>query len=184
MNKAAEPSFKSEVEVAGDTAAQQSKRARLVRIWRRLKVLSTVVFSFRRRGFDTPIALVLLFTVFPVLLLFQQNQLIREQGSISDQQRQIMNTQSDISRQQTELIKLQALAEQSNMYRQLQLDINGINRVRGHISTAKGAYDERKNATVRVKGSLLLNESRVPFDFDVKAQNFELSLCDLPVLST
>jgi hypothetical protein len=89
-----------------------------------------------------------------------------------------MATQNAISRQQTELIRLQSLAEQSNMYRQLQLDINGINRVVGDIATAKAGYDYAKDETVRVKERILVNGSPKPFDLDVKANGFSLSLCN------
>jgi hypothetical protein len=177
MTEPAKPTSERGTNAIGSAPPAQTPHAWFGRPWRRMKEVIVVVFSFRRRGFDIPIALATLFTIFPVLLLFQQNQLIRDQGRISDQQRQIMNTQNDISRQQTELVKLQSLAEQSNMYRQLQLDINGVVGVIGDVSTAAAAYDDARDETVPLNARILVNGSSKSFDLNLEARGFNLSLC-------
>jgi hypothetical protein len=140
----------------GPLDAQPTFWTKLVRVFR-------VLFSPRREGYDLPIILVICFTILPFLLLYQQNQLISEQGRISDAQRKIMD-------QQTQLSKLQSLADQSNMYRLLQLDLNGIAEVIGDMSAAIGAYDHAKDESFPLMARVWMNGCPKRFDLVVQAK--------------
>jgi hypothetical protein len=169
-----EPEMKEHAAAHSATGVTQSLA---IRSKHRLRALFRILFGLRRRGFDVPIIASILFTIFPLALVYQQNRLIADQGRISDEQRKIMNTQAEIARDQIKLTSLQALAEQANSSRQLRLALNGVTGVITDLGAVMSSYRDIQNMSVRVQGHVMKSEIPQTFSIDETFPDFNPGLC-------
>jgi len=130
-----------------------------------LRQIFAVFFTIKSSGFGVPIAVSLLLSIAPIILLYQQNTLIALQGRVVDNQ--------------TQLMRLQTLAAQSEQARQLYLDITAIIKVVAQLEAAGRVYEKVRTLQVKVAGREQQVGGVTPPEFDqtVVAKDYTLDLC-------
>jgi hypothetical protein len=135
-------------------------------LFAKLMAFSASIFTVKVRGLGVPIAITVLLALAPIILLYQQNQLV--------------GLQQQITQRQTALMRLQTVADTNSLSREVYKDVRGIAYLIARLNAAKDLYkqmrDQMGENSVRVRGR---TNPPNPLSFDETAdvKDFFMDLC-------